>query len=82
MDTIVKTRYGEVRGSVADGVNTFKGIPYRGATVWRQSAPTASSQSSHGAACATPSTFGPEPPQPPYPPTRDLGHRPGACRPR
>ena len=28
MDVVVKTRYGEVRGSVVEGVNTFKGIPY------------------------------------------------------
>jgi para-nitrobenzyl esterase len=28
MDVVVKIRYGEVRGSVANGVNTFKGIPY------------------------------------------------------
>lgn len=28
MDIVVKTCQGEVRGSVADGVNTFKGIPY------------------------------------------------------
>jgi carboxylesterase type B len=28
MNAIVKTQYGEVRGNVADGVNTFKGIPY------------------------------------------------------
>jgi para-nitrobenzyl esterase len=25
---VVKTRYGDVRGSVADGVYTFKGVPY------------------------------------------------------
>ena len=28
MNPIVKTQYGEVRGSVANGVNTFKGISY------------------------------------------------------
>ncbi len=28
MNTVVKTRSGEVRGSVVEGVNTFKGIPY------------------------------------------------------
>jgi para-nitrobenzyl esterase len=26
--TVVKTRYGEIRGSVADGVYTFKGVPF------------------------------------------------------
>ena len=28
MKAVVKTRQGEVRGSVADGVNTFKGLLY------------------------------------------------------
>ena len=28
IDTVVKTRQGEVRGSFVDGVHTFKGIPY------------------------------------------------------
>lgn len=31
MNAVVKTRQGEVRGSVADGVNTFTGIPYAAA---------------------------------------------------
>jgi hypothetical protein len=29
MDVVVKTRYGEVRGSVVEGVNTFKGTENR-----------------------------------------------------
>jgi para-nitrobenzyl esterase len=28
MDAVVRTQHGEVRGSAANGVNTFKGIPY------------------------------------------------------
>jgi carboxylesterase type B len=28
MNPLVKTQSGEVRGSVTDGVHTFKGIPY------------------------------------------------------
>ncbi|HET8999689.1 MAG TPA: hypothetical protein VFP86_08600 [bacterium] len=28
MNPIVKTQQGEVRGSLANGVHTFKGIPY------------------------------------------------------
>lgn len=28
MHAVVKTRRGKVRGSVADGVNTFEGIPH------------------------------------------------------
>ncbi len=28
MNPVIKTRHGEVRGTVADRVNTFKGVPY------------------------------------------------------
>ena len=28
LQAVIKTAYGAVRGSVADGVNTFRGIPY------------------------------------------------------
>ena len=28
MNAVVATRYGAVRGSVTDGIHTFKGIPY------------------------------------------------------
>ena len=28
MNALVKTRHGEVRGSAADGINIFKGIPF------------------------------------------------------
>lgn len=28
MSAVVKTRHGDVRGSIADSSNTFKGIPY------------------------------------------------------
>ena len=41
MNAVVNIRQGEVRGSVADGVNVIQGHSLRGATVWRQSAPAA-----------------------------------------
>src|SRR5262249_3539169 len=67
MNTVVKTQYGEVRGSVADGVNTFKGIPYAappfGANRLRPPQPVAPWSGVRDAL-----TFGPHPPQPPYPP--------------
>jgi hypothetical protein len=31
MNAVVETRHGQVRGSAADGVNTFKGIPFAAA---------------------------------------------------
>jgi para-nitrobenzyl esterase len=64
---VVKTRSGEVRGSVADGVHVFKGIPYAappfGANRLRPPQLIAP-WSGVRAALA----FGPTPPQPPMPP--------------
>ncbi|HEU5347628.1 MAG TPA: carboxylesterase family protein, partial [Ktedonobacterales bacterium] len=66
-DTVVKTQYGEVRGSVADGVHTFKGIPYAappfGANRFRPPQPVAPWSGVRDAL-----TFGPKTPQLPYPP--------------
>ena len=67
MNTVVKTRYGEVRGSVADGVNTFKGIPYAappfGANRLRPPQPVAPWSGVRDAL-----SYGPKTPQPSYPP--------------
>src|SRR5436309_15337053 len=66
MNTVVKTQYGEVRGSVADGVNTFKGIPYAappfGANRLRPPQPFAPWSGVRNAL-----SYGPKPPQPPIP---------------
>ena len=71
MNTVVKTRCGEVRGSVADGVNTFKGIPYAappfGANRLRPPQPVAPWSGVRDAF-----TYGPKAPQPPYPPGMEL----------
>jgi para-nitrobenzyl esterase len=62
MNAVVKTRHGEVRGSVADGVNAFKGIPYAaspfGANRLRAPRPAEAWSGVRDAL-----TFGPEPPQ-------------------
>jgi carboxylesterase type B len=62
MDAVVRTRQGEVRGSVADGVNTFKGIPYAaapfGANRFRPPQPVEAWSGVRDALC-----FGPEAPQ-------------------
>lgn len=67
MNAVVKTRYGEVCGSVADGVNTFKGIPYAeppfGANRLRPPQAVAPWSGVRDAL-----TYGPKSPQPPYPP--------------
>jgi para-nitrobenzyl esterase len=63
---VVQTRYGKVRGSMADGVHVFKGIPYAappfGANRLRPPQPPASWTGVRDALA-----FGPKPPQPAYP---------------
>jgi carboxylesterase type B len=67
MNAVVKIQHGEVRGSVADGVNAFKGIPYAappfGANRLRPPQPVAPWSGVRDAL-----TYGPKSPQPPYPP--------------
>src|SRR6266508_5475033 len=71
MNAVVKTRYGEVRGSVADGVSAFKGIPYAappfGANRLRAPQPVAPWNGVRDAL-----TYGPKAPQPSYPPPIDV----------
>lgn len=71
MNAVVKTRYGELRGSVADGVNTFKGIPYAappfGANRLRPPQPVEPWSGVRDALA-----YGPKTPQPPYPPQVQL----------
>ncbi len=67
MNVVVKTQYGEVRGSVADGVHTFKGIPYAappfGANRLRPPQPVEAWSGVRDAL-----SYGPKPSQPPIPP--------------
>jgi carboxylesterase type B len=67
MDPIVKTRAGELRGSVANGAHVFKGIPYAappfGANRFRPPQPVAPWSGVRDALA-----FGPKSPQPVYPP--------------
>jgi len=71
MDAVVNTRAGKVRGSVADGVHTFKGIPYAappfGANRLRPPQ-TVEPWSDVREALA----YGPKAPQLPYPPPVDV----------
>jgi para-nitrobenzyl esterase len=67
MNTVVKTQSGEVRGSVTDGVHTFKGIPYAappfGANRLRPPQRVAPWSGVRDALA-----YGPKTPQQPYPP--------------
>lgn len=71
MKPIVKTRYGDVRGNAADGVNAFKGIPYAappfGANRLRPAQPVEPWSGVREAL-----TYGPKPPHVPYPPPVDV----------
>jgi len=64
---VIKTAYGAVRGSIADGVNTFKGIPYAappfGPNRLRPPQPVEPWSGVRDAL-----TYGPKPLQLPYPP--------------
>ena len=67
MNAVIETRYGEVRGSVAGGVASFRGIPYAappfGANRLQPPRPV---QPWSGVRDAL--TYGPKFPQPQYPP--------------
>ena len=67
MNSLLTTQYGTVRGSIADGVHTFKGIPYAappfGANRLRPPQPVESWSGMRDAL-----TYGPKQPQSPYPP--------------
>ena len=71
MNIEVNTRHGKVRGSVADGINIFKGIPYAappfGANRLRPPQPVEPWSGVRDAL-----TFGPKSPQPSYPPPIDV----------
>ncbi len=64
--TVVRTRYGQVRGLIADGVNAFRGIPYAAPPVGAgRLRPPQPVQPWTGVRDAT--ALGPEPPQPQFP---------------
>ncbi len=69
--TVIKTVHGAVRGSVADGVSTFHGIPYAappfGANRLRRPQPVESWSGVRDAL-----VYGAKPPQLPYPPPWDV----------
>lgn len=65
--SVLKTRSGAVRGSIANGIHVFRGIPYAaapfGANRLRPPQPVEPWSGVRDALA-----FGPKPPQPPYPP--------------
>jgi para-nitrobenzyl esterase len=66
-DTIVETRSGRVRGRVADGVHSFRGIPFAAPPVGpNRLLPPQPVAPWSGVRDAL--AYGPKPPQPPYPP--------------
>jgi carboxylesterase type B len=71
MNAVVRTKRGEVRGSVVDGVNAFKGIPYAappfGANRLRPPRPVEPWSGVRDALA-----YGPKSPQPLYPPQIEL----------
>src|SRR5713226_5163310 len=70
MDAIVRTRQGVVRGSMAEGVATFKGIPYAAPPFGpNRFQPPRPAQSWEGVRIAV--EYGHVPPQPPYAPPFD-----------
>jgi para-nitrobenzyl esterase len=66
MNAVVKSQHGEVRGSSADGVHTFKGIPYAAPPFGpNRLQPPQPVEAWSGVREAL--TYGPKPPQLPYP---------------
>lgn len=71
MNAVVKSQHGEVRGSSADGVHTFKGIPYAAPPFGpNRLQPPQPVEAWSGVREAL--TYGPKPPQLPYPPPWDV----------
>jgi para-nitrobenzyl esterase len=71
MNAVVKSQHGEVRGSSADGVHTFKGMPYAAPPFGpNRLQPPQPVEAWSGVRDAL--TYGPKPPQLPYPPPWDV----------
>ena len=74
MKTVIKTRQGEVRGRVDEGVQVFKGIPYAappvGANRLRPAQPVVPWSGVRDALAFGPKTF-----QPAYPPASSCSSR-------